>query len=141
MQARIGDEIALARGANRRDVADMLDHRGEGERHDGDDRGNGEACVEAGAKQREHGVVPAEGQADPRGFGHAREIDLAHCGRGGVTYHHTNKDGDDLHHAASPNIADHNGCDSDNRHNPVGGAVRNGRTRQDKADANDNGDP
>lgn len=49
--------------------------------------------VEAGAKQREHGVVPAEGQADPRGFGHAREIDLAHCGRGGVTYHHTNKDG------------------------------------------------
>ena len=117
----------------------MLDHRGEGERHDSDDRGNGEARVEARAKQREYGVVPAERQADPRGFGHAREIDLAHGGCGGVAYHHADKDGDDFHHAASPNVAYHDGCDGDNRHDPIGGAVRDGGACQNEADANHDG--
>ena len=78
MQAGLGDVIAVAGGADGRNVADMLDHRRERKRHDGDDGGNRDSGVEAVAEEGEDRVVPEHGKADPRSVGDAREVHLPH---------------------------------------------------------------
>ncbi len=66
MQAGLGDVIAVAGGADGGNVADMLDHRRERKRHDGDDGGNRDSSVEAVAEEGEDRVVPEHGKADRR---------------------------------------------------------------------------
>ena len=139
MQARIGDVIALTGRADSRDVANMLDHGREGQRHDGDDGRRGKTAIELRTKERKHGVVPYNGQADPRSGRNARKINFAQCCRNGIAHHDTQQNRHDLDHAAPPDVADHDNGDGNDGNEPVGLAVGNGRARQDQADGNNDG--
>ena len=139
MQAGIGDVVTLASGADSRDITDMLDHGRKGQRHNGDDGRRGKTAIELRAKERKHGVVPHDGQTDPRSGGNARKIDLAERSGNGIAHHNTQQDRHDLDHAAAPNVADDDHCHSDNGNKPIGLAVGDGRACQDQADGNDDG--
>ena len=139
MQTRIGDVVTLASGADSRDVTDMLDHGRKGQRHNGDDGRRGKAAIELRAKERKHGVVPHDGQTDPRSGGNARKIDLTQRSRDGIAHHDAQQDRHDLDHAATPNIAYDNDGHSDNGNKPIGLAVGDSRACQDQADGNDDG--
>ena len=137
MQARIGDVVALAGRADSRDVANMLDHGRKGQRHDGDDGRRSKTAIELRPKERKHGVIPHNGQTDPRSGSHARKIDLAERSGNGIAHHNTQQNRHDLDHAAAPNVADDDHCHSDNGNKPIGLAVGNGGARQNQADGND----
>ena len=65
MEARLGNVVAVARRANSGNVANVLDHGGEGERHDRDDGGNSQARIKPGIHKAEHRVLHQDGQTDP----------------------------------------------------------------------------
>ncbi len=134
VKPRLCDEVAVARRADGRDVADVLDHRGEGQRHDGDDGGDGKPGVEPFAEQREHRVVPHHRKADPGGLRHGREIDLPHGRRSDVRADDAEQDGDDLDHAATPDVGDHDDGDGHDGDHPVRGGVLDGRGCDVRAD-------
>ena len=64
----------------------MLDHGRKGQRHDGDDGRRGKTAIELRTKERKHGVVPYNGQADPRSGRNARKINFAQCCRNGIAH-------------------------------------------------------
>jgi len=107
----------------------MLDHSCKGQRHDGDDGRRGKTAIELRSKERKHGVVPHDGQANPGGSCDAREVDFTQRSRKGVRDDHAHQDGDDLDHAAAPDVADDDHGHSDNGDKPVGLTVGNGRAR------------
>ena len=117
----------------------MLDHSCKGQRHDGDDGRRGKTAIELRSKERKHGVVPHDGQANPGGGCDAREVDLAQRGRNGIAHHNAQQNRHDLDHAAPPNIADDDHGHSDNGNKPIGLAVGDSRACQDQADGNDDG--
>ena len=137
MQAGIGNVVALAGGANSGDITDMLDHGCKGQRHDGDDGRRGKAAIELRPKECKYGVVPHDGQANPGSGCDAREIDLAQRSRNGITHRNAQQDRHDFDHAAAPDVADDDHCNSDNGDKPIGLAVGNGRACQDQTDRND----
>ena len=139
MQTRIGDVVTLASGANGGDIANVLNHGRKGQRHDGDDSRRGKTAIELRAKERKHGVVPHDGQTDPRSGGNARKINLAQHRRDSIAHHNAQQNRHDLDHAAAPDVADDDHGHGDNGNKPVGLAVGNGRARQDQADGNDDG--
>ena len=123
MQTGIGNVIAFAGSAN------VLNHGRKGQRHDGDDGRRGKTAIELRAKERKHGVVPHDGQTDPRSGGNARKIDLTQRSRNGIAHHNAQQNRHDLDHAAAPNIADNDDGHSDSGDKPVGLAVGDGRAR------------
>ena len=139
MQTGIGNVVALASRTDSRDIADMLDHGREGQRHDGDDGRRGKTAIELRPKECKHGVVPHDGQTDPRSGGNAREINLAERSRNGIAHHNAQQNRHDLDHATAPDVADDDNGNANDSHKPVGLAVSNSGTCQDQADGNDDG--
>ena len=139
MQTGVGNVVALAGGANSRDIADMLDHGRKGQRHDGDDGRRGKTAIELRSKERKHGVVPHDGQTNPGSGGNARKINFAEHGGNGVAHHNAQQNRHDLNHATAPDVADDDHGHSDNGNKPIGLAVGDGRACQDQADGNDDG--
>jgi len=136
MQARLGDEVAIDRGADGRDVADVLNHGRERKRHDRNDSRDGKPRIEV-AREREDRVLEGDRQADPRSGGDAREVNFAERNGEKVGHEHAEQDRDNLHHAATPDVRyddDGNRHDSDK---PVRRGVRDGGAREDKADRDD----
>ena len=136
MQARILQVVDPGRGGDGAHVADVLDHRGERDRQDGDDRGDHQAPVGV----LEHGegrIVPAERQADPGGFLHLREIHLAEAGSDDVGAEHTEQDRHDLDHALAPDVADHDDQHGHDGDPPVLAAVLDGGAGQGQTDRDD----
>ena len=117
----------------------MLDHGRKGQRHDGNDGRRGKAAIELRAKERKHGVVPHDGQANPGSGCDAREVDLAQRSRNGIAHHNAQQNRHDLDHAAAPDVADDDNGNGNDSHKPVGLAVSNSGTCQDQADGNDDG--
>ena len=137
MQTGIGNVVALASRTDSRDIADMLDHGREGQRHDGDDGRRGKTAIELRPKECKHGVVPHDGQTDPRSGGNAREINLAERSRNGIAHHNAQQNRHDLDHAAAPDVADDDHCHGDNGNKPIGLTVGDSRACQNQADGND----
>lgn len=73
MQTRISDEVFADRGGDGADIADMLNHRCERNRHDGDNRGHQQVDV-AVADQGEHGVLILDRKTNPGSLRDAGEI-------------------------------------------------------------------
>ena len=72
MQTGIGDVVALAGRADGRHIADMLDHGGEGQRHDGDDgRRWQDPLSNCGPKSANTVLSHSDRQTDPRRGGNA----------------------------------------------------------------------
>ena len=139
MQTGIGNVVALASRTDSRDIADMLDHGREGQRHDGDDGRRGKTAIELRPKERKHGVVPHDGQANPGSGCDARKIDLAQRSRNGIAHHNAQQNRHNLNHATAPDVADDDNGNANDSHKPVGLAVSNSGTCRDQADGNDDG--
>ena len=139
MQAGIGNVVALTSRSDGGDIANVLNHGRKGQWHDGDNGRRGKTAIELRSKERKHGVVPHDGQANPGGGCDAREVDLAQRGRNGIAHHNAQQNRHDLDHAAPPNIADDDHGHSDNGNKPIGLAVGDSRACQDQADGNDDG--
>ena len=139
MQAGFGDVVAVAGRADGRHVADMLDHRGERQRHDGDDGRDGQPCIEVRTDDRKHRLIPGERQADPRRLGHARKVHLSRDRSHEVRSDHAQEDGNDLDHALAPDVGDDDDGDGHQCDGPVRGRVRDGRAGQDEPDGDDDG--
>ena len=136
MQARLGDEVAVDRGADGRDVADVFDHSRKREGHDRDDRGDGKPRVEV-AREREDRVLEGDGQADPGSGGNAREVNFAEHNGEQVGHEHAEQDRNNLHHPAAPDVRDDDDGDRNDGDKPVRRGVRDGRAREDKANRDD----
>ena len=136
MQARLGDEVAVDRGANGRDVADVLDHGRERKRHDRNDSRDGKPRIEV-AREREDRVLEGDRQADPRSGGDAREVNFAERNGEQVGHEHAEQDRDNLHHAAAPDVRDDDDSDRHDSDKPVRRGVRDSGTREDKANRDD----
>ena len=120
MQTRIGNEITLAGGANGGNIADVLNHGSQGNRHNGDDGRQCNTRVETRSEQGKHGVLPQHGQTDPRGAFHAGEVHNAHKTSNNVRDDNAHKNGDDLNHALTEDAARHNNNNGNNGNRPVG---------------------
>ena len=139
MQAGIGNVVALTSRSDGGDIANVLNHGRKGQWHDGDNGRRGKTAIELRSKERKHGVVPHDGQANPGGGCDAREVDLAQRGRNGIAHHNAQQNRHDLDHAAAPNVADDDHGNGNSSNKPAGLAVSNGRACQDQADGNDDG--
>jgi len=143
VQARILDEVAAAGGGDGGDVADVLDHGGERDRHDRDDGAEQESVVDLAGEQAEDGLALVDGNADPGGLAHGLGEIVAdgRVKRDGdeIGADDAEQDRDDLDHALAPDIGgddDHDGHEGDA---PVDGAVVDGALREREADGDDDG--
>ena len=143
MQAGVSHVILFHGGGNGADVADVLHDSRQRDGSDGDNGGQQHTAVKILAEDGEGGVAPDHGQADPIGLGHG----LGNVGTGGGIHDHgeqvgaenAQQNGNDLHHALAPDVADHDDQDRDQRDPPVAAAVIDGGTGQRQADADDDG--
>ena len=142
VQAGVLKEVALSGGGDGGHIADVLHHGGQGD--GGHDQNGGH--VELGQLEG--------GQAHQTGLGHGGEI---HQGLGGAVSthnshaagihnkggnigdHHAHEDGDDLEHAAAPDVEHDDGGQGDEGQGPAAGGVVHSRGGQGQADAHDDG--
>ena len=75
VQARIFDEVLAHGGGDGADVADVLDHGRQSDRHDRDDGGDQQAAVGL-AEEGEDRVLKRDRQTDPARGSHAGEVNL-----------------------------------------------------------------
>ena len=143
MEAGVGHVVSADGGGYGADVADMLDHGGEGEGNDGEHRGPQQRGIDLAGEQAEHGAVPVDGHAYPCGVRHSGGNGLAlrrvNYQREDVGAEHAQQYGDDLRHALAPHVEADYYRNGDHGDEPVALAVvyRGGGERQ--ADGDDDG--
>ena len=123
-------------GADRRDIAHMLHH---GCQCNGDDseQGTDELGAAVDGKQA-HGAL-VQGDAEPVGGGNGLKVHRTGDKGHRVGDQNTDEDGQDLHHALAPDVADDDGAQCHKGQQPVGLAVGDGGGGQDQADGDDDG--
>ena len=143
MQSGVSNIVLTDGGGYRTDIADMLDHGRQGQRHDGEYCAQEHAGVNIHIEQVEYAVFPHDGQADNLGL---RDLFRNSSAGGGVYEHgdevgaeHAEEDGDDLGHALAPDVEADDDDDGRCGYDPVFVAVVDSRGGQDKADGNDDG--
>ena len=140
MEAGVGQVVAVTGGGDGAHIADVLDHGGERQGHDGDGGGNEHGGVQVvPGKEAEDRVAPLEGKTQPSGFLHGGEVHIAGDGGHQVRGHHAQEDGDDLNHALAEDVGHHDHQDGNQGDPPVALAVVDGRGAQGEADADDDG--
>ena len=140
MQAGVGYEVAFAGGGYGANVADMLNHGGEGKGRYGEDRGHEQAGIKVRlGEQTYYGILHMEGQAYPGGLLNGGEVNFAADGSHNVGHKEAEQYGDYLYHALAPNVADYYDRDGKQRYEPVGIAVIDGRRGKGEADADYDG--
>ena len=129
MQTRRLDEVFLSHSTHHIDIADMLDHWGDGHR-------NHEHKGLPG-KLRQLEVGDAARQGKPRGSGHSREVDEAHEEGHDIThddaYHHRNE----LHKALAKGEHEDGGDQRDEGQEPVLLRHVHGSRRERETDEDD----
>ena len=138
MQAGLFQEVLVGRGGNRADVADVLDHRSQGNGDDGDDGAQHEVPVGI-LEDGEHRVFHLEGETEPSRVFDAAPIDFPDAGGENIGDHHTQEDGDNLDHFLAPDVADDDGEDGDERNPPVVNATVDGHAGEVQTDGDDDG--
>ena len=127
MQAGVGYVVAFAGGGYGANVADMLNHGGEGKGSYGEDGGHEQAGVKVRlGEQTYYGILHLEGQAYPGGLLNGGEVNFAADGSHNVGHKEAEQYGDYLYHALAPNVADYYDRDGKQRYEPVGIAVIDG---------------
>ena len=130
-------QIVLARG--RRDgahIADVLDHRSQRDRQDGDDSCHDQTPV-GRLEDCESRVLHLERQAEPGSFLHAAEVTQTAAGGYDVRAQHAEQDRHDPDHTLAPDVAHDDDDDGQQGDPPVGAAVADGGTRKCQTDGDD----
>ena len=141
MEAGVDHEVLAAGGGDGADVADVLDHGGQRQRHDRQHGGPEDAAVDRAGEEVEHAVFPEDRQAEPLGAADG-------SGDGGalrgindecedVRAEHAEQDRDDLSHALAPHVEADDDQDRDDGDEPVGTAVGDGGRGECQADGDD----
>ena len=136
VQTRIFDEVLADRRGDGGHIANVLHHRRQRNRGNGDDAVQQQRAVTA-AKEGERGILPLEGQTQPSRFLNGGEVHLTRHRRDSVRTDHAQQNRDNLEHALAPDVERHHDDHRQNRDEPVIGAVVDGGVRQNHADADD----
>ena len=142
MQAGIGDEVIAGGGGNGGHVTDVLHHGSDGDgghdQHGGHVELGENELLEADEVGLTHGGEVDEGLHNAVGIG---QLGAAESGnhRHNVAANHTQQDGDDLHHALTPNVGHHDDSHGHQGQPPAGGGVFDGGAGEVQADHDDHG--
>ena len=143
VEAGVRHEVLADGGGYCADVADVLDHGGEGQGDYGEDRGPEQRGVNLASEEAEHGAVPVNGKADPCCVGDCFGDGSALCGVNDecedVGAEDAEEDGDDLGHALAPHIEADDDRDGNDGDEPVGLAVIDSGGGEGQADGDDDG--
>ena len=128
VKSRIFDKVFADCCRDRGHIADMLHHRRKRDRSHNKNRGNIEFAQRKLRDTHRCGAARIDAKSNVR-----RAVPHSSCAqrvkdeRGAVGNNDTHENRDDFKHSLAPDIENDNGCECDQREQPVGGGVADGR--------------